>query len=265
MSPFKREQWRLDVGPERLTLSQAACDHWVVARSQPVLAMGKQLEMGSALAELFTTLERRKVDLHVATDNRLARFFMVTPPANIYWLKDLKAICAFRFESLFGHQATDWHIEAAWHARDAFMACALPRHLIEAVQLAARHIKARIITLQPEFLMAWDACLPATRPAQSWFVYESSSHAMVAESDKGRIRWMSHWLPTMSDTPEAILACVAREAIKSGHSAASHIYLTGSDAPVWRHAGPHADRITPLPHHPWKVQQASHGHDSATR
>jgi hypothetical protein len=84
------------------------------------------------------------------------RLFMVAPPLNAERLRDCHAAAALRFQSLYGDSALDWKIDADWDARHPFLACALSRPMLSALEQVGAECRLTLIGIVPQFIAAWN-------------------------------------------------------------------------------------------------------------
>lgn len=96
--------------------------------------------------------------LEIVIDDGLARYWMVSPPRQATRFADLHAAAALQFESLFSCPANEWLIEGDWGIANGFMACALPRRLIDEIRRVHSRYAKRIslLSCQPDFVDQWN-------------------------------------------------------------------------------------------------------------
>lgn len=111
-----------------------------------------EIALRTALTEANCTGMRA----HVVLADDLVRYFTVTPPRNAGSLRDCRAAAEMRFRSLYGDDGAGWRIDADWHARDPFMACAVPVSLLHALQTILAEKRVTPLTVVPQFIAAWN-------------------------------------------------------------------------------------------------------------
>lgn len=94
--------------------------------------------------------------VHATLGDDLARYFIVTPPANGASMQDLRAAVSVRFDMLYGESGASWHWVADWRAGEPFLACAVPRHVLTALELAVTPGRGSLLSVMPEFIRAWN-------------------------------------------------------------------------------------------------------------
>lgn len=114
--------------------------------------------LSRAIASCLEQLPQKTVALEIVFDDCHARFWQVTPPLHAARFSDLKAAARMRFDTLFGLPGNEWTIEAAWNAKNEFLACALPVKLIDSVQQALQSspIKVKSHGFYPCFIQQWN-------------------------------------------------------------------------------------------------------------
>jgi hypothetical protein len=99
--------------------------------------------------------------VYITLSDELTRLFIVTPPQNSARLHDIKAAAAMRFQALYGDVGVDsdsvWRLEADWQAGRPFVACAIPRILVDALCSMAGEHGLYVQAIEPNFAAAWNA------------------------------------------------------------------------------------------------------------
>ncbi|QDQ25597.1 hypothetical protein FNU76_04090 [Chitinimonas arctica] len=141
--------------------------------------------LADTLAATGTTVRNRLLapTLGVTVADRLVRYWLVQPPANIASLAALRAVTAARFEQLFGETAQNWRMDADWSAKQAFLACALPATLCADVERLAAVHGWRLATMLPAFVRALNL---AGRQASGWFCMGEGLGLSYAAIQQGR-------------------------------------------------------------------------------
>lgn len=162
------------------------------------------------------------------------RLFMVTPPQNATRLQDCRAAAHMRFQALYGESPGDWQLEADWDVRRPFLACAMPRALLQALNTAASAHHVALIEVMPHFVAAWNRWHSVLKP-DSWFgtacdntltlgVLNAQSLDAVRCATVPHDAWHGgQWLPEH----------VAREALRLHLPVPQRIQLCGSIPAHW--------------------------------
>lgn len=199
-------------------------------------------------AETADAPERLSLQLHdiftrAACSNRSAtiiladewvRLLMVTPPQNAARLQDCRAAAAMRFQALYDEPAANWRIDADWHATQPFLACAIRRPLLTALEELARRHRLRLIGITPQFVAVWN-CWRHTLQAGAWFGVVQNNLLTLGAIDQGRLCavrvtalpanvWQDQqWLP----------AHLAHESLRLNMAVPDQLHLCGGFPGQW--------------------------------
>ncbi|WP_181885448.1 hypothetical protein [Trinickia dinghuensis] len=97
-----------------------------------------------------------RLSAHVTLNDDIVRYFMVTPPANGLRMQDLRGAADMRFQTLYGESVAPWQLVADWQADGSFLACAVPRRVLDALRAAATAQRASLVSVTPAFVVAWN-------------------------------------------------------------------------------------------------------------
>jgi len=177
--------------------------------------------------------------MRVTLSDDLARLFMVTPPQNSARLHDIKAAAAMRFQTLYGDLGVDpqhdWCVEADWQASRPFLACAVPRRLIEALCRAAREHGVQVQAIEPNFVAAWNAARGRIVKG-AWFgaVHEDQLTLGAigpSAAHLGAVRSLA--IPAGGQEPQWIEAQVARTALQLDVPVPQQLCISGNRHQLW--------------------------------
>lgn len=191
-------------------------------------------EIGSRLDEALRDAQAARLPATVVIADDLARFFMVTPPPNAAGMRDYEAAAGMRFKALYGESPSAWNMAADWNAGKPFLACALPRTLLDAILRAANTHRLTLIEVVPHFVAAWNTWSSALKP-DAWFgVLHDDTLNLGAIADEHMMAVKTTRLPTHDQHGLAWLERhIAREALLLGIDAPSRIQLCGSADERW--------------------------------
>lgn len=108
------------------------------------------------LGVLLKDVDCSDMPVRIVLSDTWVRRWMVAPPQNAASLADCQAAAMARFQTLFGEQVSGWHLAADWDARQPFLACAIPRSLLAALQQVASEHKLVLLEIAPQFVVAWN-------------------------------------------------------------------------------------------------------------
>lgn len=170
--------------------------------------------------------------LSVVLADDLVRLWQVTPPRLGARLADLEAAAAQRFGLLYGESAAGWSLRAGWDPVRPFLAAALPRALLGAIEHGAAARKMALREIVPHFVAALNRHHPALK-ADAWFGLVHDQVLTLGATDGDGIRAVrASALPDGADA--AWLAeHVARESLRLNLPAPQRLQLCGSVPPAW--------------------------------
>lgn len=109
------------------------------------------------LGVLLKDVDCSRMPARIVLSDSWVRRWMVVPPQNATSLADCRAAASVRFQALFGDAMSDWHLAADWDARQPFLACAIPRTLLTALQQVASEHRLVLLEVAPHFVAAWNS------------------------------------------------------------------------------------------------------------
>lgn len=187
-------------------------------------------EIGPVLAEWGGPRARLPVR-DIVVDDHWCRFFMVKPPANADRPGDLAFAAANRFESLYDERPADWVIQGDWKAGRSFVACALHRPLLVALDGSC---VSRVREVVPQTI---DYCNRYLRrqPLRQWLLTASAARIAVTVFEKRTITDI-HQVPIADefwDAPENFLAFIERECLRLHRSPPDELVCCGYVPASW--------------------------------
>lgn len=160
------------------------------------------------------------------------RTFLVTPPHNTARLRDCEAAAAMRFQALYGEPATDWQLEADWDARQPFLACAMPRSLLEMLQQVALDHALPLIAIMPRFIAAWHQWRSRVQP-DAWFGVIHGHVLTLGAIHLQRLCVVRTTPLPPSPDPHWLAEHVAREALRHNLPTPGQVQLCGDVPDAW--------------------------------
>jgi len=177
--------------------------------------------------------------LTVTVADNWARLFMVAPPHNAGRMQDLQAAAAMRFQSLYGELPSAWEIQADWQAGVPFLACALPRPLLAALQQIAIDHKLHLLSVEAQFVAAWNT-YARTLPKDTWFGVAQDHNltlGAIAQAPRRLHAVRSIAIPDDGDEPRWLQEQVARAALQLNLPMPTQLHLAGKQRPKWSASG----------------------------
>lgn len=183
----------------------------------------------------------------IVLSDEWVHYFGVTLPANVTRLADCREIAALRFQRLYDLDPADWAIEASWSVSDDFMACAMPRWLIKALnEFAGRH-GLHLTGIVPQFVCAWNRWHARIDP-DSWFGLVHHNRITFSALRGKRPVDADTLLAYGQDEHDAswLEEQLTRNALVRARPAPTRIYLCGTLPPAWPTAPGAAFHVIPL-------------------
>ncbi len=138
------------------------------------------------------------------------RYFMVTPPPAARSPSDCRAAAGLRFTQLYGTSPDAWTIRADWHADLPFLACALPTALLDHLESATSDSGLRLLSLQPQFIAAFNAWRTLDNRA-TWFAVSHQYQLVLGLLAHGRLSAVRQLALPM---PGTLTDALRREALR---------------------------------------------------
>lgn len=183
----------------------------------------------AALAD--TRISGRPVS--VVLDNALTRLFMVTPPSNVAQRQDCEAAAAMRFQSLYGETIAAWQVDADWNPQRSFLACAVPKSLIGALQALALEFKLCLVAVRPQFVAAWNA-ISSAGPVTAWLGVVQPGMLTLGAVHQHRLSAVrTSPIPHADPGSDWLTAHVQREALRLNLPMPGQLQLAGHYPANW--------------------------------
>jgi len=184
-----------------------------------------------AVSTALAQVGRVSGSLQVSVSDDWARYWMVTPPAGLGSLAELRALAANRFEQLFGAASESWYIEADWRDDRAMLACALPKSLTTALNEVSRHNSCTLGSVVPEAVRLING--DAGSLGDDGWVCSFGAHSFLALlRDKGRLLSARQFRFDLMPTLPEVLARLETEALRMGVDMPNDIFLLGDAPPL---------------------------------
>jgi hypothetical protein len=173
--------------------------------------------------------------LTIVLADELVRLWQVAPPKHSTRLADLEAAAALRFQHLYGEPAANWRLSAGWDVDRPFLAAAMPRALLGALEQGAAGMP--LIEIVPQFIAVFNRWGGALK-AGAWFgMVHDQVLTLGACNGDAIVAVRAAALPDGADAGW-LAAHVAREALRLNLAAPARLQLWGSVPPEWVGAGP---------------------------
>lgn len=231
----------LHIGLSKTAITMLSTSGWLALRSE-VLAdcpLSEEEAASPALlaAKLRSVLEDSQcayMRTRIVLADSWVRSWMVTPPQNAMRLSDCQAAAAARFHALYSESMSDWQIAADWDVKQPFLACAMPRALLLALNQVMTECKLVLVEIAPQFVVVWNRWKNELK-AGSWLatLYENVlTIAVVGQRHLNAVRSIT--LPPEAMIDQSCLPIIlAREALRLNLQMPSEIHFGGQIPRHW--------------------------------
>jgi hypothetical protein len=237
---LERLSTRLNLALSRHSMSLVETAGWVRPRGKVIGLHVSQAEcsglahVGDGLGELLNKSGQKGRPVHVLVADELVRFWMVEPPKNATRLADYEAAAAMRFQTLFDEPADDWQISASIDVGGAYLACAVPRALLDQVIQALARRQMPLASMAPEFVALWN-CWRRDLKSGAWLgVWRGNSLSLGISRGNalGAVRQMAVPVEAAQDAGW-IHTQVLREALRLDVPMPSRLSMCGEPPRAW--------------------------------
>lgn len=222
MSPSLRESLRIGLCPDRVAYARYS------RGVRPMLLDKGTLGVEGGIAEepwrpALDTLSgalqaqgARAADAVVVLSNHFVRYLLLGADSRISGREEWLEYAAHSFAKTYGERANGWDIRVAESGPERpRLASAIDKALLEAIAASFKKSRARLRSIRPHLMVAFNRALPAMNRSSSWFVVQEPGQLLLGllrdglwRSVRGR-RAGSGWheeLPQFVDRENALLA-----------------------------------------------------------
>lgn len=209
-------------GREASLLAEVAVDHGVAFPAA----------VAAGAAQLFDTARKDRAPLTVVLADELTRLWQVTPPAGCSRMADLEAAAALRFQQLYGEPAASWVVSASWQLGKPFLAAALPRVLLAALQQASHAHAMPLIEIAPQFTALFNRW-HARIDDGDWFGVVHDGVLTLGACEHGAISTLRAIATGAQANSGWLAEHVAREALRLNVPVPERLRLCGAVPSAW--------------------------------
>ncbi|MCA1323581.1 hypothetical protein [Herbaspirillum sp. alder98] len=213
-----------------------------------------------ALDAVLAGIDVRSRWVSIVLADEWAHYFSVASPANVTRLEDCKAVADLRFRRLYDLDPAQWKIEATWSASHNFLACALPRWLIETLLACGRQHGFHLTGIVPQFVGAWNQWHKRIA-ADSWFGLVHQNRITLCALQGKRPVDVDTLFASAHDAQNSswLEEQLTRNALVQGREMPTRLYLCGILQPTWASASGEAFQMIPLKEPELHGVASSHG------
>jgi hypothetical protein len=211
-------------------------------REQSLLA---QLPLDTALAYpaalaagLKTLFEgaaqvRARSPLAVVLADDVCRLWQVAPPPGCSRLGDLEAAAGLRFQQLYGEPAAPWQLSGDWQLARPFIAAAVPRSVLAAVQHGAEAHALPLVEMAPQFIARFNRHRHDIDPGDWLGVVHDGVLTLGVCQDGALCAVRALGLAEHAGEND-LQHLLAREALRLTVAPPTRLLLCGDAVPAWR-------------------------------
>lgn len=188
--------------------------------------------IGAALRRLLSDAGCAHWPASLVLADDLARIWQVAPPEGSARLTDLEGAAAMRFQALYGESAGGWQVAAGWNLSQPFLAAALPRSLLAALQDAAAGEQVALVEIVPQFIAGWNRWRGAVR-AGAWYALVQQEVLTLGAVDGGSVRAVRAAALPEGAGLDWLAQHIAREALRLNLPAPARLMLSGRAPAGW--------------------------------
>jgi len=185
----------------------------------------------AVLPELLARIAPRPVDTTVVLSNHFARFMVLEANVQLVNEDEWQAYASHQFEKNFGARVREWAICITGGRRGGRrLACAIDRALLDAIAAAFAQSPARLESVEPYLMTAFNHALTHIRATSFWFALQEPGRLMLGLVRDG------HWHRVRSRRTserwhEEIAPLIEHEnAIAADDTACAEIVVSALDA-----------------------------------
>ena len=231
---------RLGVGLDAIALVESrrwGREHSLLAELPLDGGVAFPAALAAGIGVLFDGAACSRWPLSVVLADELTRLWQVTPPPACARLGDLEAAAALRFQQLYGEPAASWQLSADWQLQQPFMAAAVPRAVLAAVQQGANLQAMPLVAVAPQFLALFNRHHKTIGRADWLGAVHDGVLTLGVCGDAGLLAVRAIGLgPGPASDTAWLKDTLAREALRLNAPAPARLLLCGDAVPAWRDA-----------------------------
>jgi len=222
VSPSWRDSIRIGLCRDRVVFARYGrglrprlLDKGIFAVEPESVAEPWRAALGS-LEKLLQARAPRAADAGVVLSNHFVRHMLLEANGALAGREEWSAYAAHHFEKTYGAAARDWDIRVTQAgAAQPRLACAIDKALLEALSAAFGSGPARLRSVQPYLMAAFNGALPAMQESSFWLVLQEPGRMLLGllrdgawrsvRSRRAGARWREE-LPQILEREGALLA-----------------------------------------------------------
>lgn len=222
MSPSLRESLRIGLCPDRVAYAHTSrglrpklIDRGTLAAEGEFTDQPWRAAI-DALSKVLQAHGARTTDAVVVLSNHFVRYVLLGADRRISSREEWLEYAAHCFEKTYGERASGWDVLVTESGPERpRIASAIDKALLEAIAASFKKSRARLRSIRPHLMVAFNRALPAMKRGSSWFVVQEPGQVLLGllrdglwQCVRGR-RTDAAWheaLPQIVDRENALLA-----------------------------------------------------------
>lgn len=189
-------------------------------------------EIDTFLQRLFTQVSWQKRGARILLGADVVRYFVVQPFSNGRRLQDSIDAAMHRFQQLYGaDDLKHWEIQGHWSIDQAFLACAVPKKLLQQLQQSAQQYLFQIDAITPQFVFAWND-LHRHLSARQWLLINEGTHLVLGMLDQTGL--VAVRIIPRKEQMSTLTEVIKREALSFDLPLPTTVVLCGAMEAPWR-------------------------------
>lgn len=132
---------------------------------------------------------RERLRVSVVASGALVRYLIVPAPESDPTLEEEEALARFHFARVHGERSRGWEVRLAAIGTGPRLACAIDRALLEELKACfAPPLRARLISVQPGLMAAYNNWRSHIPPEGAWLALVETDHICLALVADGGLR-----------------------------------------------------------------------------
>src|SRR5450830_2917 len=237
---FKASSLRLGVAADAIALvasRRGGREQSLLAELPLDAAHAYPVALAAGLKTLFegaAQLQARS-PLTVVLADEVCRLWQVSPPPRCSRLGDLEAAAGLRFQQLYGEPAAPWQLSGDWQLARPFIAAAVPRSVLAAVQHGADAHGLPLVEMAPQFIARFNRHRHALTGGD-WLGVVHDGVLTLGVCQDGALCAVRALGLAEHAAEDDLQNLLAREALRLNVAPPARLLLCGDAVPAWRGA-----------------------------
>lgn len=215
MSRSWTERLRISLAPERVALVRTGS----VFRRRPAYRTSVDCASGTqerpwqaAIEALRSLLGTERGRATIVLSNALVRYALVPDNVSVSGEREEQALARFHFSRIHGDRAKDWDVRVSQPHGGVRLASAADRELLAAIRESFAGARAKLVSIQPYLMAAFNAARPRLARTSAWLVLVEERRLCLALATSAG--WASVHSQRLSTTEDNVAELLERQALR---------------------------------------------------